>query len=135
MKAFAGLTLGNECNQFTDATHPRRMPANAEQIGEWLDTLIGLVAKRCRRDGRLIAHSENDAIWYADGHAFLPRYASCKGDVTTVHSWYSTVPDSITVRCHAKAWDTRPGSLNYPRHSLLIRIARCGYRKSEHLAM
>ena len=36
---------------------------------------------------RLIAHSENDAIWYADGHAFLPRYASCKGDVTTVHSW------------------------------------------------
>lgn len=87
MKAFAGLTLGNECNQFTDATHPRRMPANAEQIGEWLDTLIGLVAKRCRRDGRLIAHSENDAIWYADGHAFLPRYASCKGDVTTVHSW------------------------------------------------
>ena len=69
MKAFAGLTLGNECNQFTDATHPRRMPANAEQIGEWLDTLIGLVAKRCRRDGRLIAHSENDAIWYADGHA------------------------------------------------------------------
>ncbi|KAA8815747.1 glycosyl hydrolase [Bifidobacterium callitrichos] len=87
VKAFAGLTLGNECNQFTDATHPRRMHATADETGAWLDRLIGSVGERAHRDGRVILHSENDAVWYADGHAFRPSYASCKGDMTTVHSW------------------------------------------------
>lgn len=94
-----------------------------------------IVAKRCRRDGRLIAHSENDAIWYADGHAFLPRYASCKGDVTTVHSWVFNGTGQHYGPMSCESLGHAPGSLNYPRHSLLIRIARCGYRKSEHLAM
>lgn len=87
IKAFAGLTLGNECNQFSGGSHPRRMPAMSEQAGHWLDRLIGTVSERAHRDGRVILHSENDAVWYADGHAFRPGYASRKGDMTTVHSW------------------------------------------------
>ncbi|WP_033496215.1 glycoside hydrolase 5 family protein [Bifidobacterium biavatii] len=87
VKAFAGLTLGNECNQFTDRTHPRRMFATPDQIGVWLDRLIGSVESRAHEDGRVVLHSENDAVWYMDGHAFRPQYASRKGDITTVHSW------------------------------------------------
>ncbi|MBM6700311.1 glycosyl hydrolase [Bifidobacterium pullorum subsp. saeculare] len=84
---FKGLTLGNECNQFTDRTHPRRMPATTEQIGDWLTTLTDTVRQRAHESGRILVHSENDAVWYADGHAFVPRQAANIGDMSVIHSW------------------------------------------------
>lgn len=84
---FRGLTVGNECNQFSDRPHPRMMPANRMQAGAWLDSLLGSVADRLHEQGRIGLHSENDAVWYMDGHGFVPAHASGKGDVTSVHSW------------------------------------------------
>ena len=79
-----GLTLGNELNQF-QLPNPAAMPAESAQITHWLESLLG--APRDRDPRHLIAHSENDHLWYRDGHPFLPEHASRLGDVTTVHSW------------------------------------------------
>ena len=84
---FRGMTLGNECNQFADRTHPRRMDATSADIGNWLGSLMAPVAEDAAKTGRVLVHSENDAVWYVDGHPFTPRLASNVGDVTAIHSW------------------------------------------------
>lgn len=84
---FKGLTLGNECNQFTDRTHPRRMPATTEQTCAWLKGLMAPVSEKAAVSGRVLVHSENDAVWYVDGHAFTPREAANIGDMSIIHSW------------------------------------------------
>jgi endo-1,4-beta-mannosidase len=84
---FKGLTIGNECNQFTDAVHPQRMGASPRDVSHWLDSLLEPVKERARSNGHLLLHAENDAVWYADGHAFEPRHASNIGDITPIHSW------------------------------------------------
>lgn len=84
---FRGLTVGNECNQFSDRPHPRMMPVGRVQAGRWLDSLIGSVGDRLHERGRIVVHSENDAVWYMDGHGFVPAHAARKGDVTAIHSW------------------------------------------------
>lgn len=84
---FRGLTIGNECNQFTDRVHPRRMPASSDQVEGWLESLLGPLRARAAREGKILLHCENDAVWYQDDHAFLPRFASNLGDVTCIHSW------------------------------------------------
>ena len=84
---FKGLTLGNECNQFTDKSHPRRMFATPDDIRGWLNALIAPVKDKAHDSGRILVHSENDAVWYADGHAFSPRMAANIGDMSIIHSW------------------------------------------------
>lgn len=86
-KNFSGLTLGNECNQFTDISHPHRHPATAGQIQNWLEALLSPMEKKAHEQGRILVHSENDAVWYEENHAFTPRFAAQLGDVTTIHSW------------------------------------------------
>lgn len=81
---FTGLTLGNEVNQF-QPPNPAAMPADTAQVTHWLRSLLG--APRDRDPRHVIAHSENDHLWYRDGHPFVPTHASRLGDVTTVHSW------------------------------------------------
>lgn len=84
---FRGLTIGNECNQFTDRVHPRRMPSTFKEAEDWLLELMTPMKERASQEGRVLLHSENDATWYQDGHVFLPRYASNIGDMTCIHSW------------------------------------------------
>lgn len=84
---FQGLTVGNECNQFSDRPHPRMMPADRIEAGAWLDAMIGSVGEALHERGRIALHSENDAVWYMDGHGFVPAHAAAKGDVTSIHSW------------------------------------------------
>ncbi|OZG68066.1 glycoside hydrolase 5 family protein [Bifidobacterium eulemuris] len=84
---FKGLTLGNECNQFADRSHPRRMPATTGEIENWLTSLMAPVERKAHDRGRILIHSENDAVWYADGHVFMPRQAANIGDVSAIHSW------------------------------------------------
>ncbi|GAB3634107.1 hypothetical protein GCM10027421_34610 [Microbacterium shaanxiense] len=79
-----GLTLGNELNQF-QLPNPSAMPADSDQIGHWLSSLLTAPSDPDPR--HLITHSENDHLWYRDGHPFLPVHASRLGDITTVHSW------------------------------------------------
>lgn len=86
-KNFSGLTLGNECNQFTDISHPHRHPANYRDIENWMRALLKPVEKKAHEQGRILVHSENDGVWYEEYHAFTPRFASQIGDVTTIHSW------------------------------------------------
>ncbi|AXG81785.1 glycoside hydrolase 5 family protein [Streptomyces paludis] len=81
---FLGLTLGNEVNQFTSAVHPTPMSATPEQVSSWLGALHGTGA-RDPRHFRL--NAEYDAVWYADGHAFVPAHSSRFGDMSVVHSW------------------------------------------------
>ena len=81
---FLGLTLGNEVNQF-QPPNPAAMPASTEQVTHWLRSL--LEAPRDRDPRHLVAHSENDHLWYRDEHPFVPVHASRLGDLTTVHSW------------------------------------------------
>jgi hypothetical protein len=81
---YLGLTLGNELNQFSSPPHPSPMPATPAEIGAWLDALLGAVPA----DGRgLRLHAGYDAVWYQDGHPFLPSHASRYGDVTAIHAW------------------------------------------------
>ncbi|WP_051796993.1 glycoside hydrolase 5 family protein [Catenuloplanes japonicus] len=81
---YLGLTLGNEVNQFSSAPHPTPMPTTPSLVNVWLDTLLDAVPA----DGRgLRVHAEYDAVWYQDGHPFLPEHASRWGDLTTIHSW------------------------------------------------
>ncbi|KFF30878.1 glycoside hydrolase 5 family protein [Bifidobacterium bombi] len=84
---FRGLTVGNECNQFEDASHPMSMPANAEQINAWLHAMIDPIESEASRRGQIVVHGENDAVWYEEGHAFTPTAASSIGDVSVIHSW------------------------------------------------
>ena len=84
---FRGMTVGNECNQFSDRPHPRMMPADRGQAGRWLDALLGATSRRLHERGRIALHSENDAVWYMDGHGFVPAHAAAKGDMTAIHSW------------------------------------------------
>ncbi|MFD9700450.1 glycosyl hydrolase [Lentzea sp. NPDC059081] len=81
---FLGLTLGNELNQF-QLPNPAAMPATTAEVSHWLTSL--LTAPRDRDPRHLLAHSENDHLWYRDEHPFVPTHASRLGDVTTVHSW------------------------------------------------
>lgn len=84
---FRGLTLGNECNQFTDASHPRRQKADAQETKAWIAALLKPVEADAHKSGRVVLHSENDAVWYEDGHAFTPWEVSNMGDVSAIHSW------------------------------------------------
>lgn len=84
---FRGLTLGNECNQFADRSHPHRMAADETGAGQWIDAMMSPIRDRAAASGRVLLHSENDGVWYMDGHPFAPRQASNLGDVATVHSW------------------------------------------------
>lgn len=84
---FKGITLGNECNQFTDASHPGRMVASSEQIGTWLRALIDPIEADAAKRGQTVVHSENDAVWYEDGHAFTPVMVGGIGDESVIHSW------------------------------------------------
>lgn len=84
---FRGLTVGNECNQFTDPAHPRRQMATANQVHDWLDALISPIYADARKTGRVVVHGENDAVWYEDNHAFTPWDACNMGDESVVHSW------------------------------------------------
>lgn len=81
---FTGLTLGNEVNQF-QPPNPAAMPADTPQVTHWLRSLLG--APRDKDPRHVVTHSENDHLWYRDGHPFVPAHASRLGDVTTVHSW------------------------------------------------
>lgn len=84
LPGYLGLTLGNEVNQFSSRPHPTPMPATPTEIDAWLDALLGAVPA----DGRgLRLHAAYDAIWYQDGHPFLPGHASRYGDITAIHSW------------------------------------------------
>lgn len=87
VSGFRGITIGNECNQFTEESHPRRMKADAHEAEQWLSSLITPLAERAKTNGHLLVHSENDAIWYSPTHAFEPRHASLGSDVSVVHSW------------------------------------------------
>lgn len=84
---FAGLTIGNECNQFTDQIHPQRMRATSSQVHDWLDKLLEPLREKALKQKRVLLHCENDAVWYQDEHAFLPCLASNQGDMTCIHSW------------------------------------------------
>ncbi len=84
---FRGLTVGNECNQFTDAAHPRRQKGTPTQIRDWLNALISPIHDDARKTGRILVHGENDAVWYEDHHAFTPWEACNIGDESVVHSW------------------------------------------------
>lgn len=79
-----GLTLGNELNQF-QLPNPAAMPADSDQIAHWLTSLLQAPVDPDPR--HLLAHSENDHLWYRDEHPFLPVHAARLGDITTVHSW------------------------------------------------
>ncbi|MBT2486830.1 glycosyl hydrolase [Microbacterium sp. ISL-108] len=79
-----GLTLGNELNQF-QLPNPAAMPADSDQIAHWLRSLLQAPVDPDPR--HLFTHSENDHLWYRDGHPFLPTHAARLGDITTVHSW------------------------------------------------
>lgn len=81
---FLGLTLGNEVNQFASAVHPTPMPATTEQVTSWLRALHG-PGPRDSRHFRL--NAEYDAVWYTDGHAFVPSHSSRFGRMSVVHSW------------------------------------------------
>ncbi|MFJ3035175.1 glycosyl hydrolase [Curtobacterium pusillum] len=81
---FTGLTLGNEVNQF-QPPNPAAMPADTAQVTHWLRSLLD--APRDKDPRHVVTHSENDHLWYRDGHPFVPAHASRLGDVTTVHSW------------------------------------------------
>lgn len=84
LPGYLGLTLGNELNQFSSPPHPAPMPATGAEVSAWLDALLTAVPA----DGRgLRLHAEYDAVWYQDGHPFLPTHASRYGEVTAIHSW------------------------------------------------
>ncbi|MEV7090781.1 glycosyl hydrolase [Streptomyces sp. NPDC093085] len=91
---FLGLTLGNEVNQFTSAVHPARMAATPEQVTSWLRALHGAGGRGAGADGAgaggrrgFRLNAEYDAVWYADGHPFVPAHSSRFGDLGVVHSW------------------------------------------------
>ncbi|WEV46202.1 glycosyl hydrolase [Bifidobacterium sp. ESL0690] len=84
---FKGLNIGNECNQFADATHPRRMAADEHGVQAWLEALMAPVHQKAHANGHVLMHSENDAIWYEDGHPFTSRQACNIGDISIIHSW------------------------------------------------
>lgn len=81
---FAGLTLGNETNQFTGTSHPEPMPATRADASRWLTDLLDSLDTE---PGTVLAHSTSDLAWYRDDHPFTPRHAVEHGTVTTVHSW------------------------------------------------
>lgn len=82
---FIGMTLGNEVDQFSVAHHPDPDPADPDSAGHWLLRLL----EACEEGapGRPHTHSEYDAVWFVDGHAFTPAHAARLGAATTVHSW------------------------------------------------
>ncbi len=81
---YLGLTLGNEVNQFSGDPHPAPMRASSEDAGNWIRTLLDAVPAGGRA---LRLHAEYDAVWYLDGHPFLPTHAARLGDLTAIHSW------------------------------------------------
>ena len=84
---FRGMTLGNECNQFADRSHPRAMAADSTAAGDWIESVMAPMRADADEHGRVLLHSENDGVWYMDGHPFTPCQASNLGDMATVHSW------------------------------------------------
>lgn len=84
---FKGLTIGNECNQFAYHGHPRHLDVRPEDVDDWFHALLDPIKDRAKRNGHVLVHAENDAVWYDDHHAFEPRHASGVGDMTAIHSW------------------------------------------------
>lgn len=81
---YIALTLGNEVNQFSGDPHPTPMRATADEAEGWIRSLLGALPD----DRRVLGlHAEYDAVWYLDGHPFLPEHAAALGDVTAIHSW------------------------------------------------
>jgi hypothetical protein len=77
---FLGMTLGNEVNLLTESN-----PLSPSEASSWLDDLLAVCEEAA--PGKTHVHSEYDAVWYEDDHAFLPEHAARKGAMTTVHSW------------------------------------------------
>lgn len=81
---YIALTLGNEVNQFSGDPHPTPMRATAAEAETWMRTLLDAVPA----DREILTlHAEYDAVWYLDGHPFLPAHAARIGDLTAIHSW------------------------------------------------
>ncbi|MFJ4685093.1 glycosyl hydrolase [Streptomyces sp. NPDC088789] len=81
---FLGLTLGNEVNQFASSLHPHQMQATTDDVTGWLRALHGS-GPRDARHFRL--NAEYDAVWYADGHPFVPAHSARHGRMSVIHSW------------------------------------------------
>ncbi|MEU0742365.1 glycosyl hydrolase [Streptomyces sp. NPDC006134] len=77
-----GSTLGNEMNLMTNRQEDKETP---QQIGDWLDTLLGEAERAA--PGLDHVHSEFDNVWFWEGDAFRPEYAATKGARTVIHSW------------------------------------------------
>ncbi len=82
---FLGLTLGNELNQFSDRPHPSPMRAESDSAARWIETLLAAAPDGAGRHTHV--HAEYDAVWYQEGHPFLPVHASRLGAMTAIHSW------------------------------------------------
>lgn len=82
--SFLGLNLGNELNQFASTVHPDPMVTNENQVDGWLEELLNAPGKPA---GTFRLHSEYDAVWFQEGHPFMPRHVARAGDLSTVHSW------------------------------------------------
>lgn len=82
---FLGLTLGNELNQFSGPPHPEPMPASTVEVTSWLHSLLAAAKQAAPVKTHL--HAEYDAVFYQDGHPFVPAQSSRIGDMTSIHSW------------------------------------------------
>jgi hypothetical protein len=82
-----GVTLGNEVNQFAAAPHPTPHPVRAEQVDEWLTTLVEAARAELGDSPALVTNAMFDAAWYDPGQPFQPAHAVDHGDATVVHSW------------------------------------------------
>jgi hypothetical protein len=82
---FIGMTLGNEVNQFSFAGHPDPDPADPPAAEAWVRRLLDACTEGA--PGRPHVHSEYDAVFFEDGHAFTPAHAARLGAATTIHSW------------------------------------------------
>ncbi|MFT3886695.1 MAG: hypothetical protein QM713_00820 [Arachnia sp.] len=82
---FLGLTLGNETNQFSAATHPSPWPVTGPEAEGWIVRLLEAAERSA--PGRDHVHAEYDAVWFMDGHGFEPAHAARLGAMTTIHSW------------------------------------------------
>ncbi|RBP98536.1 glycosyl hydrolase [Bifidobacterium aemilianum] len=87
LPSFKGLTVGNECNQFLGGAHPLGMKDSSKDVDSWLQSPIGPLASQVDQDGRIIVHSEDDAVWYLPGHAFTPSHQGRIGSLSVIHAW------------------------------------------------
>ncbi|MGI8331240.1 glycoside hydrolase 5 family protein [Actinomadura scrupuli] len=116
---FIAMTLGNETDQFSGAPHPDPDEAGPDAAHDWIVRLLEACGQGA--PGRPHTHSEYDAVWFQDGHAFTPAHAARLGPATTVHSWVFNGtaqrhgPDGVATRHLAeylielsKAWALDP---------------------------